>query len=176
MMTIGVKMEDNTSIKEQVRERYAEEARRVRQNSHKVSSCGGAPAVSKSKPSCCGSNASAGDPMVPLKSSGGSDSHALDRPGPLEDNRGKRAREESAHGRRFISVPSFSAMKPPEDSERIRIDSIPVMASRCRPDGFVEFFNRRWLEYTGLSLDQALGWEWTVAIHADDLNQCEHSI
>jgi hypothetical protein len=27
-----------------------------------------------------------------------------------------------------------------------------------------------------LSLDQALGWGWTVAIHADDLNRCEHSI
>jgi hypothetical protein len=27
-----------------------------------------------------------------------------------------------------------------------------------------------------LSLDQALGWGWTVAIHADDLNRCAHSI
>jgi PAS domain-containing protein len=100
----------------------------------------------------------------------------LDRPGPLQDNRGKRAKEESAHGCGFISTSSFSAMKPPEDNERIMIDSMPVMAWRCRPDGFVEFFNRRWLEYTGLSLDQALGWGWTVAIHADDLNRCEHSI
>ena len=57
-------MHDNTSIKEQVRERYAEEARRVRQNSDQPSCCGGAPAVSKSKPSCCGSNASAGDPIT----------------------------------------------------------------------------------------------------------------
>jgi len=58
-------MEDNTSIKEQVRERYAEEARRVRQNSDKASCCGGAPAVAPSKPSCCGSNASAGgDPIT----------------------------------------------------------------------------------------------------------------
>jgi ubiquinone/menaquinone biosynthesis C-methylase UbiE len=56
-------MEDNTSIKEQVKERYAEEARRVRQNSDGASCCGGAPEVSKSKPSCCGSNASAGDPI-----------------------------------------------------------------------------------------------------------------
>jgi PAS domain-containing protein len=53
---------------------------------------------------------------------------------------------------------SFSAMKPPEDKEGTMIDSLPVMAWRCRPDGFVEFFYRRWLEYTGLSLDQALGW------------------
>jgi len=51
------------------------------------------------------------------------------------------------------------------------IDSMPAMAWRCRPDGFVEFFNRRWLEYTGLSLDNSLGWGWTDAIHPDDLNQ-----
>ncbi len=56
-------MEDATSIKEQVRERYAEEARRVRQNSDTPACCGGAPKVSKAKPSCCGSNASA-DPIT----------------------------------------------------------------------------------------------------------------
>jgi arsenite methyltransferase len=56
-------MEDATSIKEQVRERYAEEARRVRQNSDTPACCGGTPKVSKAKPSCCGSNASA-DPIT----------------------------------------------------------------------------------------------------------------
>ncbi|MGO9449879.1 MAG: arsenite methyltransferase [Candidatus Binataceae bacterium] len=59
-------MEDNTSIREQVRERYAEEARRVRQNSDKASCCGSAPTVAQPKPSCCGSAASAecGDPIT----------------------------------------------------------------------------------------------------------------
>jgi PAS domain-containing protein len=71
---------------------------------------------------------------------------------------------------------SLSVMKPPEDDERIMIDSIPIMVWRCRRDGFVGFFYRRWLEYTGLSLHQPLGWGWTVAIHADDLNRCVHSI
>jgi hypothetical protein len=59
---------------------------------------------------------------------------ALDRPGPLQDNRGKRAKDESAHGCGFISGSSFSAMKPPEDNERIMIDSMPVMAWRCPTD------------------------------------------
>ncbi len=59
-------MEDDTSIREQVRERYAEEARRVRRSSDKASCCGGAPTVSPSKPSCCGSDASVGrgDPIT----------------------------------------------------------------------------------------------------------------
>ena len=64
-----------------------------------------------------------------------------------------------------------SAMKPSEDSDQVMTDSLPIMAWRCRSDGFVEFFSRRWLEYTGLSLDNALGWEWTCAIHPDDLDQ-----
>src|SRR5215469_2903793 len=55
-----------------------------------------------------------------------------------------------------------------EDSDQVMIDSVPTMAWRCRPDGFVEFVNRRWLEYTGLSPDKALGWGWTAAIHPDD--------
>jgi PAS domain S-box-containing protein len=28
--------------------------------------------------------------------------------------------------------------------------------------------NQRWLDYTGLSPDQALGWKWIDAVHPDD--------
>ena len=45
---------------------------------------------------------------------------------------------------------------------------MPMMAWSCRPDRFVEFLNRQWTEYTGLSLDEALGWRWIAAIHPDD--------
>jgi PAS domain S-box-containing protein len=31
--------------------------------------------------------------------------------------------------------------------------------------------HRRWLEYTGLPLDRALGWGWAAAVHPDDLNR-----
>lgn len=57
-------MPDTTSIREQVRERYAEEARRVHQKPEKSSCCAGTPKAAPSKPSCCGSNASAGDPIT----------------------------------------------------------------------------------------------------------------
>ena len=36
------------------------------------------------------------------------------------------------------------------------------------PDGFVDFINRRWLEFSGFSLDQALGWGWADAVHPED--------
>src|ERR1700712_5137160 len=49
------------------------------------------------------------------------------------------------------------------------IDTIPTLAWSARPDGSADFFNLRWLEYTGLSAEQALGWGWKAAIHPDDL-------
>ena len=49
------------------------------------------------------------------------------------------------------------------------LDSIPAAAWRARADGFTEYVNRRWLDYTGFSLDQALGWQWLASIHPDDV-------
>jgi PAS domain S-box-containing protein len=53
---------------------------------------------------------------------------------------------------------------------RLVVDTIPTLAWSARPDGSAEFFNQRWLAYTGLSAEQALGSGWEVAIHPDDLN------
>jgi PAS domain S-box-containing protein len=52
---------------------------------------------------------------------------------------------------------------------RLTLDWIPTLAWHARPDGFAEYFNKRWLDYTGLSLQEALGWEWRTVIHPDDM-------
>ena len=57
----------------------------------------------------------------------------------------------------------------PEGPVRAIIDLIPILAWTARPDGSVEFVNRRWLDYTGFSEEDALGWGWTRVIHPDDL-------
>jgi formate hydrogenlyase transcriptional activator len=49
------------------------------------------------------------------------------------------------------------------------IETIPSMAWSAAADGAAEFFNRRWLDYAGLTADQAQGWGWTTAVHPDDL-------
>lgn len=56
-----------------------------------------------------------------------------------------------------------------EKSFRIAIDTIPGLAWFGSADGPVEFLNKQWCEYTGISLDDALGWGWTATIHPDDL-------
>ena len=60
-------------------------------------------------------------------------------------------------------------MKYSEDQLRVIIDTLPTLAWSWSSDGSAEFFNQRWLDYTGLSAEEALGWGWKVAIHADDL-------
>jgi PAS domain S-box-containing protein len=51
------------------------------------------------------------------------------------------------------------------------IETIPTMVWSAAPDGSVDFFNPRWLDYTGLSPDQSRVWRWTAAIHPDDLSR-----
>ena len=50
------------------------------------------------------------------------------------------------------------------------IETIPCMAWSATPDGNAEFFNRRWLDYAGLTADQARGTGWTAALHPNDHN------
>jgi len=55
-----------------------------------------------------------------------------------------------------------------EDRLRTTIDAIPGFVWTADPDGSVDFLNRRWCEYTGLPMRDALGNCWTVTIHPDD--------
>src|SRR5579864_4398924 len=50
------------------------------------------------------------------------------------------------------------------------VNTIPTFAWSANSNGSVDFLNQRWLDYTGLSPEQALDWKWTAAIHPDDLN------
>jgi formate hydrogenlyase transcriptional activator len=59
-----------------------------------------------------------------------------------------------------------------ENSEcRLRtiIDTIPALVWSARPDGSADFFNQRWLDYVGFSVDDARDWGWTAAVHPGDL-------
>src|SRR6202047_3347365 len=70
---------------------------------------------------------------------------------------------------RMASLPH--GVEEPGDVSDIRlvVDTSPTLAWSAGPDGSADFFNQRWLDYTGLSAKQALGWGWEVAIHPDDL-------
>jgi PAS domain S-box-containing protein len=48
------------------------------------------------------------------------------------------------------------------------IETIPTVAWTALPDGSVDFVNRHWKEYTGLSVEQTVGAGWETAIHGED--------
>lgn len=58
-----------------------------------------------------------------------------------------------------------------EAAEKIRliINTVPGLLWTARPDGWVDFLNQRWLDYTGMTLEQGLGWAWQPGYHPDDL-------
>ncbi len=56
-----------------------------------------------------------------------------------------------------------------ESDEQFRqlIDNLPDLAWQARPDGYIEFFNRRWYEYTGTTLEEMQGDGWLKVHRAD---------
>ena len=84
-------------------------------------------------------------------------------------------RDELAHlGRVFNDTARrlqdlYATQQQSEDRLRLVIDTIPAHVWSTRPDGSVDFINRRWLETTGLTMEDALGWDWGSVVHPDDL-------
>ena len=52
---------------------------------------------------------------------------------------------------------------------RLIVDSSPALLHTARPDGYLDFFNQTWLDFTGVPLKNLLGWGWTSCIHPEDV-------
>jgi PAS domain S-box-containing protein len=61
------------------------------------------------------------------------------------------------------------SLRASERNLELIVNTIPALAWSARPDGLAEFFNEHYLEYMGLTQDQARGTGWASAVHPDDL-------
>jgi PAS domain S-box-containing protein len=63
---------------------------------------------------------------------------------------------------------------------RFLAEAIPQIIWTARPDGSVDYYNRRWYEYTGMTPGEAEGGGWDEALHPDDvqhsLKRWKHSV
>ncbi len=51
-------------------------------------------------------------------------------------------------------------------------EAMPLLVWTARPDGALDSFNRRWVDYTGMSAAQSEGWGWLDAVHPEDVQRC----
>lgn len=65
----------------------------------------------------------------------------------------------------------YATLQGSEDRLRLVIDTIPASVWSARPDGSVDFINQRFLEFTGRSMEDMLGWGWGSLLHPDDLTR-----
>jgi PAS domain S-box-containing protein len=64
-----------------------------------------------------------------------------------------------------------------ESVERFRqlADAMPQIVWTAKPDGWIDYYNQRWIDYTGMTLEKTQGWGWEPVIHPDDLQHCVDS-
>jgi PAS domain S-box-containing protein len=67
-----------------------------------------------------------------------------------------------------LIVKAFAEVTASEDRLRNIIDAVPGFVWSAAPDGGVVFINKRWCDYTGLSLSEARGTGWTASVHPSD--------
>ena len=63
---------------------------------------------------------------------------------------------------------SAAALRESEERFRFLAESIPHMVWAVSPDGNVDYYNRRLLEYLGVTTEQVQGQRWAETVHPDD--------
>src|SRR5882724_10117031 len=56
-----------------------------------------------------------------------------------------------------------------ENALRRAVDTTPAFIHTARPDGYIDYFNRGWLDFFGRSLEDVCGWRWTETVHPEDV-------
>ena len=55
-----------------------------------------------------------------------------------------------------------------EEQYHALADAMPQIVWTARPDGTLDYYNQRWLDYTGTTLDETQGRGWEMLLHPDD--------
>jgi PAS domain S-box-containing protein len=69
------------------------------------------------------------------------------------------------------ALTDITSAKEAEGRTRLIIDTVPGQLWTESPEGVVDFVNGRWIDYTGMTLEQAIGWGWTNMVHPDDIER-----
>ncbi|MEA5506535.1 ATP-binding protein [Halotia wernerae UHCC 0503] len=76
--------------------------------------------------------------------------------------------QEIAERERVVEV-----LRQSEQRYRYLANVIPQLVWTSDADGQSDYFNQNWCDYTGLTLEQSLGYGWVAALHPDDVAKAE---
>ena len=62
-------------------------------------------------------------------------------------------------------------LRESEEQFRTMADSLPQLAWMADQKGWIYWYNRRWFEYTGTTLDEMEGWGWRKVHHPDHVDR-----
>jgi PAS domain S-box-containing protein len=68
-----------------------------------------------------------------------------------------------------------AALLESELAFRTLAELVPQLVWMCNPDGLNVYFNQRWVEYTGLKLEESYGRGWSTPFHPDDQPAAWHA-
>lgn len=72
------------------------------------------------------------------------------------------------------------ALKESEDQYRAIVDCIPQIIWTTKPDGYHDYYNRRWYDFVGKSFSETKGQNWSAQFHPDDQDRArkryQHSL
>ena len=61
-----------------------------------------------------------------------------------------------------------AAIRESEARHRALLEALPQLVWTCRADGYCDYYNPQWQNYTGAPAEQHLGWAWLSIVHAED--------
>ena len=110
------------------------------------------------------------DMVFPLKGADGIFRPFLTRVLPVRNEQGKIARWFGTNTDVAKQIKTEEALRESSEKFRSLLESLPQITWTNSPSGEINFFNQKWFDYTGLTLENSQDWKWVTAIHEDDRN------
>lgn len=62
----------------------------------------------------------------------------------------------------------LSALRESEERYRYLAEAMPQIVWTADSEGSIDYYNSRWFEYTGMTMERTKGWGWQPVLHPDD--------